>query len=317
MRKRPRIVVIGSLVFDFVARAERLPRKHETILGDAFGMFPGGKGANQAVQAARLGAEVFMIGRVGKDWLGERLLASLQENGVATDFVQCDPSLQTGSCCIHVDKEGSNSIIIAPQANSACCEVDCDAAENLLQSADILLCQLEIPLATVAYAVERGAAHGLQVILNPAPAQGLPRALLPRITMVTPNEIEAEILTGIPRPAQAHEQASWTSRAARQLRDTGVPTVIVTLGAAGVHLLNASAEWRLPAFAVPVVDTTAAGDAFNGALAVAVAEGMELKKAILFASAAAALATTRAGAQPSMPRREEVESFLEERRPDW
>src|SRR5437899_10930546 len=181
MQKRPRIVVLGSLVFDFVARAQRLPREGETLLGDMFGMFPGGKGANQAVQAARLGAEVFLIGRVGDDLLGERLLASLNESGVCTEFVTQHPSVKTASCCIHVDAQGHNAIIMVPAANLACSTHDVTVAAGLLEWADILLTQLEIPLATVAHAVELAARLRVRTILNPAPAQCLPPTLMAQV----------------------------------------------------------------------------------------------------------------------------------------
>src|SRR5438067_2172024 len=153
MKRKPRIVVVGSLVVDFVAKAPRLPRKGETLLGEMFGMFPGGKGANQAVQAGRLGAEVHMVGRVGDDALADLLLASLAESGVGTEFVQRDPLLKTASCCIHVDHDGNNAIIIVPQANLACSAEDVDRAADVVRSADLLVCQLEIPIATVEYAV--------------------------------------------------------------------------------------------------------------------------------------------------------------------
>src|SRR5438132_3882872 len=182
MPGRPRIVVLGSLVFDFVARAQRLPREGETLLGDMFGMFPGGKGANQAVQAARLGAEVFLIGRVGRDLLGGRLLGSLQDSGVSTEFVKQDPSVKTASCCIHVDAQGHNAIIVVPEANLACGMDDVDAAASLIESADLLLTQLEIPLPTVAHAVALAARQEVRTILNPAPAHRLPQPLLAQVT---------------------------------------------------------------------------------------------------------------------------------------
>ena len=194
MKSRPRIIVIGSLVFDFVARASRIPKEGETILGDMFGMFPGGKGANQAVQAGRLGAEVFMVGRVGVDFLGDQLLTSLGEAEVSTDFVTRDASVKTAACCIHVSALGQNSIIIVPEANMACTENDVDAALDVIRSADIVLCQLEIPLATVSYAAQLAARNQVTFILNPAPAQQLPDELLRLVSYLTPNETEAEQL---------------------------------------------------------------------------------------------------------------------------
>src|SRR5436309_8896355 len=206
MKNKPRIVVVGSLVFDFVAMAERLPRKGETLLGRSFGMFPGGKGANQAVQAGRLGADVHLIGRVGADWLGAKLLDSLHESNVQTEHVLKDPEVNTAACCIHVDGEGNNAIVIVPEANAACAPADVDAAAALIQTADVLLCQLEVPLATVARAVELAAGGGVTVILNPAPVQELPYALLNRVDYLTPNEHEAAWLVAETSQTSTSEQ---------------------------------------------------------------------------------------------------------------
>jgi ribokinase len=305
MKARPRIVVVGSLVFDFVAKAERLPRRGETILGEAFGMFPGGKGANQAVQAGRLGAEVFMIGRVGDDFLAERLLDSLRESDVSTEFVRRDPNVKTAACCIHVDRDGGNSIVIVPEANLACCRADIDAAANVIRSADVVLCQLEIALPAVDYAIGFAAEHGVRTILNPAPAQPLPGSLLAQISVLTPNEPEAELLSGI-----VTGTPGWESQVCRKFVGQGVGTAIITLAERGAFLANKEQELLMPTFPVSVVDSTAAGDAFNGALAVALAEGRSMSDAVRFANAAGALATTRAGAQPSLATRVEVERLL-------
>jgi ribokinase len=305
MKRRARIVVAGSLVFDFVARAPRLPRKGETVLGEQFGMYPGGKGANQAVQAARLGAEVFLIGCVGRDFLGDRLLASLQESRVNSDFVRRDAALQTAACCIHVDHEGQNTIVIVPEANQACSPEDVSAAAEVIRTADVLVCQLEIPLATVTHAAELAARDQIRFLLNPAPAQPLPDSLLAVTTVVTPNEIEAEILTGLPPSLPA-----WESRAAQELCRRGAATAILTLGERGAYLATTSAGRLIAGYRVPVIDATAAGDAFSGALAVALAEGKELSEGVAFANAAGALATTRPGAQPSLATRAEVEELL-------
>jgi len=311
MKTRPRIVVIGSLVFDFVAKAARLPRKGETVLGEMFGMFPGGKGANQAVQAGRLGAEVYMVGRVGDDFLADRLLASLVESGVGTEFVRRDPALKTASCCIHVDNEGNNAIVIVPQANMACSPADVDRAANVLRSSDILLCQLEIPIPTVGYAVAIAAQSGVPVILNPAPAQRIEASLRSQVTILTPNETEAEFLSDIARAADAGPTGdSWPGRAAEKMLGFGQQTVVITLGERGAYLATRSVQQLIPAYPVAVVDTTAAGDAFNGALGVALAEGRELAEAVTFANAAGALATTRAGAQPSLAWRQEVDTLM-------
>jgi ribokinase len=308
MRSKPRIVVIGSLVFDFVAKAPRLPRKGETLLGETFGMFPGGKGANQAVQAGRLGAEVYMVGRVGDDFLADRLLASLADSGVSTEFVHRDHSLQTASCCIHVDHQGNNAIIIVPQANMGCSADDVAAAAKVLRSADILLCQLEIPIPTVLSALTLAQESQVPAILNPAPAQQVPSSLLSQVTILTPNETEAEILSGISVPTDPNvARDAWAPEVANRIRTLGADTVIVTLGECGAYLASPNAQRLIPSYSVAVVDTTAAGDAFNGALAVALGEGRELGDAVALANAAGALATTRAGAQPSLASRDEIE----------
>ena len=311
--KSPRIVVLGSLVFDFVTRAPRLPREGETLLGDLFGMFPGGKGANQAVQAARLGSEVFMIGRVGRDLPGERLLASLRESGVVTDFVKQDATVKTAACCIHVDAQGHNAIIMVPEANMACGREDVDAAAPVIQSADILLCQLEIPVATVTYAVTLAAEYHVRVILNPAPAQHLPDALLAHVTVLTPNESEAEVLAGFAVNRNADPRTGYhpsVAEAARKLLGSGPQAVIITLAENGAFLATHETLHLYPAYRVTVVDTTAAGDAFSGAVAVALGEGSAVEDAIRFANAAGALAATRAGAQPSLASRAEVEALM-------
>jgi ribokinase len=322
MKARPRIVVIGSLVFDFVARAARLPRKGETILGEMFGMFPGGKGANQAVQAGRLGAEVFMVGRVGDDFLADRLLDSLQQNGVDTRFVKRDRSVKTAACCIHVDGQGNNAIVIVPEANQACSPEDVDAAAKVIRSADAVLCQLEIALPTVAYAVNFAAEHGIRVILNPAPAQQVPAGFFSRVSILTPNETEAEALTTVPSPlplsAEGREVGvrgratqSWEHEVGQKLLSLGPAMAIITLGERGAFFTDGKQQGLIPSSAVSVVDATAAGDAFNGALAVSLAEGYGIEAAIARANAAGALATTRAGAQPSLASKEEVEALLE------
>jgi ribokinase len=308
MKQRARIVVVGSLVFDFVARAPRLPRKGETVLGEQFGMYPGGKGANQAVQASRLGAEVFLVGCIGQDFLGDRLLSSLHDSQVNTDFVRRDAALQTAACCIHVDSEGQNTIVIVPQANQACSPQDVTAATEVMRTADVVLAQLEVPLATVTHAAEMAARDSVPFVLNPAPAQPLPDELLARTAVVTPNEIEAEILTGL-----APALPAWAGRAAADLRRRGAGTAIVTLGEKGAYVATATMERSVPGYRVAVVDATAAGDAFSGALAVALAEGKEIRDAVAFANAAGALAATRPGAQPSLATRAEVEALFNAR----
>lgn len=314
-KHRPRVVVVGSLVFDCVAIADRLPRKGETVLGRSFGTFSGGKGANQAVAAARLGADVFMVGRVGEDARADHVLGSLRASGVDTRYVRKDPSVGTGACCIFVDAAGDNAIVIVPEGNLACAPEDVDAAREVLASADILLCQLEIALPAVGRAVDLAAELGVRVILNPAPAGPAPEGLLGKAAYLTPNETEAEFFSGVKLPAgDLAEQngEDWEAEASAKLLGLGPQTVVITLGRRGAYLATARQQRLIPGYTVTAVDATAAGDAFNGALAVALAEGRDIAPAVAFANAAGALAATRAGAQPSLPTRREVDEFVQQ-----
>lgn len=299
---KPKIIVVGSLVYDLVAWAERRPEMGETLLGASFGMFPGGKGANQAVQAARLGADVVMAGRVGCDFFGESLIKSLKGSGVNTEHVIVDSTTTTAVGCIVVDKSGNNSIVMVPQANMNVTRKDVDKIKPLLKDASILLLQLEIPIDVVLYAAKVAYKAGVTVILNPAPSprQKVPKKLFKLTHVVTPNEIEARTLTG----------KSNIKKAASDLLKAGAETAIVTLGERGCFLQTKGGKKHFPAYKVKAVDTTAAGDAFNGALAVALSERKNLTESISFASAAAALSVTKPGAQPSLPYRKEVRSFL-------
>lgn len=309
MIKKPRIVVIGSLIFDFVARAERLPRRGETILGTGFGMFTGGKGANQAVQAGRLGAEVYMVGRVGDDFQGERILKSLSESGVNTNYIKVDKNVGTSVCCIHVDSNGDNDIIISPDANMACTNEDIDEAEKVIISADLVVFQLEIPIPVIEYAMEKVSKRGIPIILNPAPANKVPRNLFAMAKIVTPNETEAEVFSGV---AFFNGGSSiWEEMAAEKLLELGPETVIITLGKRGAIIAEKEKRKTIPTFNhVKAVDTTAAGDAFNGALAVALAEGKDIDEAVIFANAAGSLAASKHGAQSSLCNRAELEELL-------
>lgn len=313
-RERPRIVVVGSIVFDCVAMADRLPRKGETVLGQRFGMFSGGKGANQAVQAARLGAEVFMVGRVGNDFLAEHVLKNLKASGVDTRYITQDPSVATGACCIHVDAAGDNTIVIVPEANMACSPDDVDAAREVLALADVLLCQFEIPKPTVVYALNMAAKLGVQTVLNPAPAASIEDGLCSKVTVLTPNETEAEIISGVPLPSResvGHNGDAWEIEASAKLLRMGPQAIVITLGSRGACLTSPNGQQTIPSYRVTPVDATAAGDAFNGALAVAMAEGRDMEQAVRFANAAGALAATRAGSQPSLATRRELDGFLQ------
>jgi len=300
-----RIAVVGSLNMDLVVRVPRMPVPGETLIGHDFHVIPGGKGANQAVAAARLGAQVTMIGRVGDDDFGRAQQRNLAQEGIGVTHVSVDPEEATGIALITLDAAGQNSIILAPGANMRLTVAHVEAAAQTIADAEILICQLESPLEVVTRAIELARAQGVRVILNPAPARPLDTALLHLVDYLIPNESETTLLTGI----QVTDLSS-AEKAAANLRERGVSTVILTLGEQGALLANARGMIHVPGYSVEVVDTTAAGDAFVGGFAVALAEGQLLQEAVRFANAAGALAVTRLGAQPSLPTRREIELFL-------
>lgn len=300
----PRIVVIGSSNTDLIAQVPRLPQAGETLLGGTFSIAPGGKGANQAVAAARLGAAVTLVARVGTDDFGSQALQNFEREGLDTRFIVRDEAAPSGVALIFVGGGGENMIVVAPGANAHLTPADVDRAAEAIASAEVLLLQLEIPLETVRHAARRAATAGTRVILNPAPAQPLPAELLQCVSILTPNRREAELLSGQPVP-----DATAALEAAEKLRAQGVNTVIITLGAQGALGVGEAGSELVPAPPVQALDATAAGDAFNGALAVALGEGQQLWEAIRFANAAGALATTQLGAQPSLPTRREVEAL--------
>lgn len=302
---KPRIIVVGSSNTDMIARVPRIPRPGETIIGAEFATAAGGKGANQAVAAARAGGAVTFIARVGKDVLGDRAVAGFVREGINVKYLRRDACRPSGVALICVSDSGENSIAVAPGANARLSPKDVRTAIPAFTHSDILLTQLETPLRTVAAAVRLATAGGVLTILNPAPAQALPDALLRQISILTPNENEAELLTGIKVSSEAS-----AGRAAMKLRQRGVSTVIITLGAKGALLVSGAVQALIPGFKVKAMDTTAAGDVFNGTLAVALAKGQELTAAVRFANAAAALSVTRMGAQPSAPTRKEIVRFL-------
>lgn len=307
------IVVVGSLNMDLVVRCPRRPRPGETVLGSDFATFPGGKGANQAVAAARAAGAgtrpgVAMVGRVGADAFGEALRRELEAAGVDTSAVGTDPDEPTGVAVITVDAAGENAIVVAPGANARLSPDHVRRARPLLSGARYVLLQLEIPVETVAFAVALAREAGARVILDPAPAPGpdFPRTVFRGVEVITPNEREAEALTGI-----SARDPEGARAAARALLEQGCRHVAVTLGARGAVTASAGEAPRLvPAFRVPAVDSTAAGDAFAGALAVALAEGRPWDDAVRFGQAAGALAVTRRGAQASLADRAAIEAFL-------
>lgn len=290
------VVVVGSLNMDLVARAPRMPVPGETLLGHSFATVPGGKGANQAVAAARLGARTAMIGCVGEDAFGLALRTGLEADGIDCRAIRTVAGGSSGVALIVVDAYGRNGIVVVPGANARLAPEDVDRHASLLASSRVVALQLENPLATVLHAARTARALGRTVVLNPAPAQALPPGLLACVDFLVPNEIEAGMLTGL-----AVDSPERAVEAGQRLRAEGAPNVLVTIGERGVALVTAAGARHVPAHRVEVVDTTAAGDTFIGALCVALARGRSLDAAVDFAQAAAAIAVTRPGAQPSIP----------------
>jgi len=300
-----KIVVVGSSNTDMVIKVKNLPKPGETVIGKEFYIAAGGKGANQAVAAARLGADVTFIAKVGKDMFGDRAIANFQESGINTDFVFRDEKNPSGVALIFVDEKGENSIAVSPGSNANLVKENIKLAIDEIKKAVIMLIQLEIPIETVEYAVNVAKQHNVKVILNPAPARKLSDQLLKRVDIITPNESEAEVLTGL----KIVDDIS-AAKAAEALIQKGVGNVVITLGERGAFLYTKSDNMLIPTKRVNAVDTTAAGDAFNGGLAFALGSGMSLKDAIHFANFVGAYSVTRRGAQPSMPNYDEVKRFM-------
>ncbi len=305
MPPAPRVCVVGSSNLDLTFRTPRLPRPGETLAGHGFHLGFGGKGANQAVTAARLGARVAMVTRLGRDVFGEQALRHYADEGIDATFAFTDPERPTGVASIVVDDDARNCILVVPGANAGLSPADVQAAAAAIESADVLLCQLEVPPETVATAFRLAKAAGVRTVLNPAPAGPLPDELLRLTDLCVPNETEAELLTG-----QAVATPEQAEAAARVLQRAGPATVIVTLGGNGALLLDGPTAEHLPVVPVNAVDPTGAGDAFIGSLAVFLAEGLPLREAARRANAVAALTVTRLGTQTSFPRRAEAEAFL-------
>jgi len=295
-----KILVVGSINMDLVVRVPHAPQPGETILGEDFETFPGGKGANQAVAASRMGGEVTMVGRVGNDDFGDRLIQGLVEHQIKTTYIIKDSEAPTGIAMIAVATGGENMIVVASGANMRVSVEDVNNARDLMREADLLLVQLECPLETVSEAIDLAKAYEVPVVLNPAPAQPLSEALLAKVDYLTPNETELALLT----------DEKDMDHAIIKMQEMGVRNLILTLGHNGVRVVTDEMNQHIPANEVTVVDTTAAGDAFNGALAVGLAEGKPLIEAVRWGVTAGSLATTKRGAQPSLPAREEVDAFL-------
>ena len=300
----PAIVVVGSTNTDMVIKASHLPQPGETILGGTFFMSAGGKGANQAVAAARLGGSVLFIAKTGYDIFGKQSIELFEKEGIDVSGVKRDHYQPSGVALITVDEKGENCIVVAPGANATLTRDDIDEVKEKIENAALLLVQLETPLDTVEYIASIAASKKTKFILNPAPAAKLSDELLSKISIITPNQKETEMLTGI----KVTDQVS-AKRAAALLHKKGIGTVIITMGAMGAFVSHENKYSMIPGHKVNVVDTTAAGDIFNGALVVALSEGKMMDDAVAFACKAAAISVTRLGAQASAPDRNEVEGF--------
>lgn len=295
------VVVVGSTNTDMTVRVSRLPRAGETVLGGEFYRAGGGKGANQAVAAARAGGKVTFVGRTGEDGFGDEMRERLDANGIDLQYLLATPDTPSGVAMIVVDDDGENAIAVAPGANAALTAADVEAAESAIEEADVLLAQLEIPMDAVDCALSLARAHNVPTILDPAPAQELVPSLLEHVSILTPNIGEATTLTGI-----APEDDKSRQRAAEHLHREGAETVILTLGAEGAYVVSEDRRFHVPARAVDATDTTAAGDVFAGTLSSVLSDGGTLRRAVRLANTAAALSVTEAGAQSSIPAREEI-----------
>jgi len=296
-----KILIVGSSNTDMVIKTHNFPAPGETILGGRFLMNAGGKGANQAVAAARLGGMVTFVGKIGDDIFGKQAVQQLEDEGINVDFVAVDPENPSGVALITVDKKGENSIVVAPGSNGTLSSADFDKAIGELDDTEFVLMQLEIPIPTVEHIARMAAKKQKKVVLNPAPAAVLTDELLQNLYIITPNETEAELLTGI----KVSDEKS-ALKAALVLNGKGVELVIITMGSAGAFLLSNGKSEIISAPKVDAVDTTAAGDTFNGALVVALSEGKTIQESIAFANKAAAISVTRIGAQSSVPFRKEI-----------
>jgi ribokinase len=301
-----KIVVIGSINTDMVVRSPELPFPGQTLMGHSFQTTGGGKGANQAVAAARLDAEVNLIARIGDDAFGKMSIENFKKEKINIENIYTDRDAPSGVAFIVVDDKGENIIVVAPGANASLNEKDIQDAEDAIKKADIILFQLEIPMSTVAEGIRLAKKHNRMIMLNPAPAAMIPKEILHSVDIITPNQTEALTLTGI-----AVNDAVTAQHACDILHGMGVITVIVTMGEQGAYISSDDYHGLVPGFtAGVVVDTVAAGDTFCGGLAIAIAEGKSLKDAVQFANAAAALSVTKAGAQASIPVRTEVVNLL-------
>ncbi|MCP4883622.1 MAG: ribokinase [Flavobacteriales bacterium] len=297
------ILVVGSSNTDLVIQTSRFPGPGETVIGGVFNTFAGGKGANQAVAASRLGAEVSFVARIGDDDFGRQALDGYIKEGIITNHIFIDEEEPTGIASIVINSEGENSIVVAPGANKLLSKTDIESIVPLIEATEIILVQLEVPVETVTLVIQLAHKLHKKVILNPAPAVKLDHDLYPYLDVITPNESETKILLG-----KKVSDIKSASEAAQAFLDKGVKNVIITLGEQGAFFKNKQEEYLVPAIKTKVIDTTAAGDTFNGALAVAMSEGKSWRDTIEFSNKAAAISVGRLGAQSSIPYRKEIEA---------
>lgn len=303
--KRPKITVIGSSNTDLVATVPKLPSPGETVMGIDFIIAPGGKGANQAVAIARIGGDVTFIAKIGTDDNGKRSLENFKRDSINTDFVFQTDEAPSGVALIFVDKNGENMLVPVPGANGKLSPNDIDKARTAIEGAEIIVLQLEIPLETVEYAIKIAHKANVPVVLNPAPGRKLDHNLIKMVNYITPNETEAEVLTDI-KVSDDHT----AEKAGKELLKLGAKTAIITLGKRGAMVVTHDSCQLVPAFQVEAVDATAAGDAFTGGFAYAIATGKDIISSVRFGNAVAGLTVTKMGAQPSMPKKDELEEFL-------
>ena len=302
---KPKVVVVGSSNTDMIIKLDKIPVPGETVIGGEFSIAAGGKGANQAVAAARAGGDVTFVACVGEDMFGQQAIEGFVSDQINVDYIFKDEKAASGVAFIFVDKKGENSIAVASGANYQLMPEQISKSKEAITSAQILVMQLETPIETVSAAAKHAKENGVKVILNPAPAQPLEDDLLGNISILTPNEGEAELLTGV-----KVEDDSSAEKAAGILLDKGLEAVLITLGPKGVFIATRDMNKMVPGFTVEAVDTTAAGDVFNGAVAVALCENSSLEESVRFANAAGALSVTKLGAQPSAPTRQEIDELL-------
>ncbi|HZC23834.1 MAG TPA: ribokinase [Candidatus Binatia bacterium] len=312
----PQIVVVGSYATGLTMKVRRLPSSGETLMGHGYRVDFGGKGSNQTVGCARLGAQVQFVCQIGNDRFGDMAFALYREEGIGVVHAKRSASVPTGVGFIVVEQEsGRNCIVIDPGANALLSPADVAEAETAMRSATVVLTQLEMPVAAAASAMERGRANGAITVLNPAPACALPASVLSSVDVLTPNESEAKVLAGYAADAPVEPQV-----VAQKLIGSGVKHVVITLGEQGALLVNTDSQTHFPAVKVQAIDTTGAGDAFNAGLAVALSHGSSLEKAVEFGTVTGAMAVTKEGVIPSLPRREEVLTFLRDHEmaaPEW